>query len=339
MKTVKFFFIIGVLFILVLSGCSEVENEIPTQTAVEDPLTNLLQDASADVREKILKDIPEDLRMEISMEISEEHHRLSKRGRLFIALIQAVSPPPFFDPNGKCAPLLTIDPIQGEGIGTLVGRHTVVQSHCFNPETFEFTNGFVTLTTASGNHQLFEEYYGTLTPTKNPDILTIRGNTNFVGGTGRFNGASGAGFAIGTLNIANGESLLLNISTLDTQPFVSGTVSGVVAVIFDNEGNLSAFQVRDAVVNGSVKGTSDADLAIIKIDSKGTIHFEGGHIFYDEAGNVMFKTSDKGTATADGQVENHLTIIEGAAGKLTTRGTVNFQTGELSLTYEGTIRY
>jgi hypothetical protein len=106
-------------------------------------------------------------------------------------------------------------------------------------------------------------------------------------------------------------------------------------MLFDNQGNPSAFQVRGAVVSGSVKGTSDADLAIKSIDSEGTIHFEGGHIFYNEAGNVMFKTSDKGTATADGQVENHLTIVEGSSGQFTTKGNVNLQSGALTLTYEG----
>lgn len=123
-----------------------------------------------------------------------------------------------------------------------------------------------------------------------------------------------------------------------TEQEISGNVTGVAVLIFDNQGNPYAFQVRGAVVNGSIKGTSDADLPIRSIDSNGTIHFEGMHIFYDEGGNVMFRTSDKGTATAVGQVENHLVIIEGKSGQFTTKGNVDLQTGALTLTYEGKVR-
>jgi len=119
---------------------------------------------------------------------------------------------------------------------------------------------------------------------------------------------------------------------------ISGTVNGVVTLVFANGADLSGFQVRGAVVSGSVKGTSDADLTIISIDSLGTIHFEGGHIFYNESGNVIFKTSDKGTTTTTDEVENHLTIVEGKSGEFTTKGNVNLQNGELTLTYQGKVR-
>jgi len=59
-----------------------------------------------------------------------------------------------------------------------------------------------------------------------------------------------------------------------TEQEISGTVTGVAVMIFDNQGNPYAFQVRGAVVSGSIKGTSDADLPIRSIDSNGTIHFE-----------------------------------------------------------------
>lgn len=123
-----------------------------------------------------------------------------------------------------------------------------------------------------------------------------------------------------------------------TEQQISGNVTGVAVMIFDNQGNPYAFQVRGAVVSGSFKGTSDADLPIRSIDSNGTIHFEGMHIFYDEGGNIIFRTSDKGTATATGEVENHLTIIEGKSGQFITKGNVNLQTGELALTYEGKVQ-
>jgi hypothetical protein len=215
MKNVR---VLIVLFLisLFLTSCSDKKQENPVEPVTEDALTKLLQDAPEDVRAAMLKEIPEDLKKEISKEISNDHYELLKRGRLLIALGQAVSPPPFFDPNGQCAPLLTVNPIIGDGIGTVIGRHTVLQSHCFNPQSLEFTNGAATLTTVQGNHQLFETYYGTLTPTQDPNVLIIRGNSTFVGGTGKFNGTTGSGIAIGTLNITNGETVLLNISTLFT---------------------------------------------------------------------------------------------------------------------------
>ena len=101
------------------------------------------------------------------------------------------------------------------GSATYLGRFTDVQSHCFNPATLEFTDGFATFTSVGTGEQLFIPYWGVLASTSDPTLLKILGNTTFSGGTGRFAGATGQGIARGTLNVATGETLLVGVGTLE----------------------------------------------------------------------------------------------------------------------------
>ena len=118
---------------------------------------------------------------------------------------------------------------------------------------------------------------------------------------------------------------------------VEGTVEGLSAPVFDAEGQLTGFQVVKASVVGDLPGTSSADFAIRAVDDDGTLHLAGSHTFWDGRDALRFRTEDEGRTTADGRVENHMTLVEGATGRLTTTGTVDVQTGALVLAYTGRV--
>lgn len=153
----------------------------------------------AEIPETLLKEFPENELTEV------------RAGRLFIWFVEALGAPP--DPQGRCAPLLTVN-VTGSGVATHLGRFTDEQSHCLNPATLEFTEGFATFTSIRTGDQLFIPYWGVLAPTPDPTLFKILGNTTFSGGTGRFEGATGQGIARGILNVATGETQLVGISTL-----------------------------------------------------------------------------------------------------------------------------
>lgn len=100
--------------------------------------------------------------------------------------------------------------LAGSGTISHLGRTTVVQSHCFDPLTGEYTAGVMTLTAANGD-QLFATYAGERSPEGQPEVqFTI------AGGTGRFDGASGGG--------------VLSVEIISSD-LVLGTLDGVISTV------------------------------------------------------------------------------------------------------------
>lgn len=199
MKSISLILLTVVLF---FGGCSKDSefNPAPTAPSSLEAQAALSKQILAEIPEALLKEIPENEQAEV------------RAGRRFIWYLQGQGD--FPNPAGRCAPLLTVN-ISGTGIGTYIGRFTDEQSHCLNPATFEFVDGFAVFTSVRSDEQLFINYWGTLAPTSDPTVLQINGNTTNDGGSGKFDGATGQGTAIGTLNVATGEAQLVGIGTLD----------------------------------------------------------------------------------------------------------------------------
>ena len=100
----------------------------------------------------------------------------------------------------RCEEGLTVTVIS-EGRGTHLGRYTAEQVFCgvIDPETGVrlLLEGESTVTAADGS-QLFSEFESTETPTEIPGVFEQDGTVTFVGGTGRFEGASGSAVISGT---------------------------------------------------------------------------------------------------------------------------------------------
>ncbi len=199
MKSISLILLTAVLF---FGGCSKDSEFNPAPTAPSS------FEAQAALNKQILAEIPEAL----LKEIPENEQAAVRAGRLFIWYLQGQGD--FPNPAGRCAPLLTVN-ITGTGIGTYIGRFTDEQSHCLNPATFEFVDGFAAFTSVQNHEKLFINYWGTLAPTSDPAVLQINGNTTIEGGTGQFDGATGQGTARGSLNVGTGEAQLVGVGTLD----------------------------------------------------------------------------------------------------------------------------
>lgn len=117
---------------------------------------------------------------------------------------------------------------------------------------------------------------------------------------------------------------------------VQGSVEGFSAPVFDGEA-LVGFRVEKADVAGDMTGAASADFTITRFGEDGTLYLAGAHTFWDGADAFLFRTTDEGLTTADGQVQNEMQIVEGATGQLSTTGTVDLQTGALKLQYTGEI--
>ena len=117
---------------------------------------------------------------------------------------------------------------------------------------------------------------------------------------------------------------------------VIGTVTGQSVPVFEAD-QVVGFRVEGATVAGDMTGTSSADFSIMSVDDDGTLHLTGSHTFWDPAGAFLFRTEDQGLTTADGQIENAMTIVEGGTGSLNTEGTVDLATGALTLSYTGQV--
>jgi hypothetical protein len=113
--------------------------------------------------------------------------------------LQAVSS----DPSGRCAPLLTIT-LVGSGVATDLGAFAEVETDCFNPVTLEFEDVKATITAADGS-QLFAQAEGVLIPTGTPGEFEISGSVTFVGGTDRFEAATGSASGSGSFNFGTGQ--------------------------------------------------------------------------------------------------------------------------------------
>ena len=92
----------------------------------------------------------------------------------------------------------------GEGVATHMGNVSLTRTHVviidLTSGTTEATNGRWTVTAANGD-QVFGTYAGTLTGFP---VATIEGDFTFEGGTGRFDGARGAGDQDGFFDLING---------------------------------------------------------------------------------------------------------------------------------------
>jgi hypothetical protein len=94
--------------------------------------------------------------------------------------------------------------LQGSGQGTHVGHFDIQQSHCFayppSLPTLETVDGHATITAANGD-QLEFTYEGDFTHLFGPEgpiAVHIEGEIEVVGGTGRFEGATGSGTYLGS---------------------------------------------------------------------------------------------------------------------------------------------
>ena len=90
----------------------------------------------------------------------------------------------------------------GSGIATHLGRYTVTYvSEVYIPTLMG--SGSAHFIAANGD-SLVTEVTGQANPTENPDILSIVETFTIVGGTGRFDGASGQFTEVGLLNTVTG---------------------------------------------------------------------------------------------------------------------------------------
>jgi hypothetical protein len=115
------------------------------------------------------------------------------------------------DPN-RCAPLVTAGNAT-TGTMTHLGRVTGAHSQCIDPtgehqNPLAFTNGIVTFTASNGT-KLFATFAGVLQPTDEPGVFAAANPFQIVGGTGRFEGATGGGRATGSLDLRVPETPLV----------------------------------------------------------------------------------------------------------------------------------
>jgi hypothetical protein len=90
----------------------------------------------------------------------------------------------------------------GEGVGTQLGRFTVTASQCPMPGGLT-AGGRGTYTAANGD-LLYFTYSGHTT--RQGLLLTFTTSGTFVGGTGRFEGATGNATAIGAVDLSTGNA-------------------------------------------------------------------------------------------------------------------------------------
>ena len=98
------------------------------------------------------------------------------------------------------APQLLVS-LAGGGKATHVGRYTIINSHCVNPETGVLTDGTFVKTAANGD-QISGTYTGNseiIQPPEPIGIFEVTGNLSFTSGTGRFAGVTGTAEMNGSL--------------------------------------------------------------------------------------------------------------------------------------------
>lgn len=92
-----------------------------------------------------------------------------------------------------CVPIPVQTVSTAAGTFSHLGRTTMSSRHCAPPAD-EITGGETTLVAANGD-QLFITYGGVLT--FDPEVIEFNGEFQIVGGTGRFDGATGGGAMTG----------------------------------------------------------------------------------------------------------------------------------------------
>lgn len=107
-----------------------------------------------------------------------------------------------FGPTSDPAVVVTED--WGTGYATHLGRYTLRASEHVNLATLAVTGGTYTLTAANGD-TVYGSYEGQAAPTADPAVITYRVSGPILGGTGRFEGATGFIVWEGFANLATGE--------------------------------------------------------------------------------------------------------------------------------------
>lgn len=95
----------------------------------------------------------------------------------------------------------------GSGVLSHLGKVVFVSRECNSPQGPNFVmEGGEMMITAPNGDTLKATYSGTFVPTENPAIFQLSGTTyKIIGGTGRFEHASGHGDLQGPLNMATGQ--------------------------------------------------------------------------------------------------------------------------------------
>jgi hypothetical protein len=104
--------------------------------------------------------------------------------------------------------------LQGGGTATHIGKYTIVNSHCVNPETGELTSGTFVKVAANGD-RIRGSYTGNAIPT-GPGTFNITGTITFEGGSGRFANASGTTSMTGTLNADSRGAVQVRLEMVGT---------------------------------------------------------------------------------------------------------------------------
>jgi len=92
------------------------------------------------------------------------------------------------------------------GNATHMGSVTLRSTDCVVQAggQFTFTDGQLVLTAANGD-QVIATYSGMLLPSAELPVYTLTGSYTVIGGTGRFEGATGSGTLQGSSNIVTGQ--------------------------------------------------------------------------------------------------------------------------------------
>jgi hypothetical protein len=89
--------------------------------------------------------------------------------------------------------------LEGEGRGKHLGRFTITLNHCGKPN-LPLSDGHGTFIAANGD-LLHITYFGVGGLTGAPPVFGFESRVAFVGGTGKFSGATGTATVLGTLDV------------------------------------------------------------------------------------------------------------------------------------------
>jgi hypothetical protein len=89
--------------------------------------------------------------------------------------------------------------LEGEGTATHLGRFTITLNHCGKPD-LPLSDGHGTFVAANGD-LLHITYFGVGGLTGAPPVFGFESRVTFVGGTGKFAGATGGATVVGTLDV------------------------------------------------------------------------------------------------------------------------------------------
>jgi len=124
-----------------------------------------------------------------------------------------------FDPVNCPAPPFLLGRTTGSGTSSHLGTVGLASSDCITPgaTSFTFTGGKLVLKAANGD-MLTADYSGLLLPTANAASFAMAGSYRVTGGSGRFDGATGAGQLQGSIDIVSGDAAYSAAGTLTLAP-------------------------------------------------------------------------------------------------------------------------